>query len=120
MTRMRWASPAGAAAVVTPRASGAEGGIVCGYRAAAAGIIGRAPETLTPHSRCRGGIVSLSGMSEARDDVAAFELTCPHCRKPFAGHLLAGSAARYEGFKCPHCRLFVPLARIEQPPIRSR
>ncbi len=54
-------------------------------------------------------------MSEASDDIAAYELTCPHCRKAFAGPLLAGSAARYEGFKCPHCRLFVPLARIEQP-----
>jgi len=26
---------------------------------------------------------------------------------------MAGSAERYRGFKCPHCRLFVPAARIK-------
>jgi hypothetical protein len=26
---------------------------------------------------------------------------------------MAGSAERYRGFKCPHCRLFVPLERAE-------
>ena len=40
-----------------------------------------------------------------------FELVCPHCRKQFTGELLEGSAPRYEGFKCPHCKLFVPRAR---------
>jgi len=38
-------------------------------------------------------------------------LTCPHCKKPFTAELIAGSAERYRGFKCPHCRLFVPAAR---------
>jgi len=26
---------------------------------------------------------------------------------------MEGSAARYRGFKCPHCRLFVPAAHGE-------
>ena len=41
------------------------------------------------------------------------EITCPHCKKTFSAHLMAGSAERYRGFKCPHCRLFVPAARIK-------
>jgi tRNA(Ile2) C34 agmatinyltransferase TiaS len=35
---------------------------------------------------------------------------CPHCKKPFEGELLA-EGSRHEGFKCPHCRLFVPAER---------
>ncbi|HKA26513.1 MAG TPA: hypothetical protein VKD88_04010 [Gaiellaceae bacterium] len=35
---------------------------------------------------------------------------CPHCKKPFDGELLA-EGSRREGFKCPHCRLFVPAER---------
>jgi DNA-directed RNA polymerase subunit RPC12/RpoP len=41
-----------------------------------------------------------------------YEVVCPHCSKPFEGELLSGPAARYNGFKCPHCRLFVPLERV--------
>ena len=39
------------------------------------------------------------------------EVTCPHCKKAFTAALIAGSAERYRGFKCPHCRLCVPAAR---------
>jgi len=41
------------------------------------------------------------------------ELTvlCPHCRKTFSAEPMDGDAARYRGFKGPHCRLFVPLER---------
>ena len=42
------------------------------------------------------------------------EIVCPHCRKRFVGELIEGRAARYEGFKCPHCKLFVPLHRISE------
>ncbi|HEX6491283.1 MAG TPA: hypothetical protein VF002_07900 [Gaiellaceae bacterium] len=38
------------------------------------------------------------------------QIICPHCKKPFAGRLLSGGS-RHEGFKCPHCRLFVPVER---------
>jgi len=37
-------------------------------------------------------------------------VVCPHCKKPFDGELLA-EGSRHEGFKCPHCRLFVPAER---------
>lgn len=43
------------------------------------------------------------------------EVTCPHCKKRFTARLMAGAAERYRGFKCPHCRLFVPDARTGQP-----
>jgi len=38
-------------------------------------------------------------------------VVCPHCKKPFTASLIEGGAERYRGFKCPHCRLFVPAAR---------
>jgi DNA-directed RNA polymerase subunit RPC12/RpoP len=41
------------------------------------------------------------------------DATCPHCGRPFSAELLQGGAERHRGFKCPHCRLFVPLARTE-------
>lgn len=52
-------------------------------------------------------------MDEAPAGTGSYELTCPHCKKQFEAELLEGSAARYSGFKCPHCRLFVPLERAE-------
>jgi protein-disulfide isomerase len=39
------------------------------------------------------------------------EVTCPHCKKTFTATMMAGGAERYRGFKCPHCKLFVPAAR---------
>jgi transposase-like protein len=45
----------------------------------------------------------------------SFDIECPHCHKSFAAAPIAGGrrgrAARYHGFKCPHCQLFVPLQR---------
>jgi DNA-directed RNA polymerase subunit RPC12/RpoP len=41
------------------------------------------------------------------------EIVCPHCKKRFTADLMAGGAERYRGFKCPHCRLFVPAARAK-------
>jgi phage FluMu protein Com len=42
----------------------------------------------------------------------SFEVECPHCHKSFDAEPMAGGrAARYRGFKCPHCKLFVPLER---------
>jgi len=39
-------------------------------------------------------------------------VVCPHCGKEFEGELLVASdAAGPRGFKCPHCRLFVPFER---------
>jgi phage FluMu protein Com len=41
-----------------------------------------------------------------------YEVTCPHCHKDFAGRLLG--EGEHRGFKCPHCRLFVPFERAEE------
>jgi DNA-directed RNA polymerase subunit RPC12/RpoP len=51
------------------------------------------------------------GEGHAQDEV---RLVCPHCKKAFSASLIAGGAERYRGFKCPHCRLFVPAARAEK------
>jgi DNA-directed RNA polymerase subunit RPC12/RpoP len=40
-------------------------------------------------------------------------LVCPHCGKEFEAELLLGETS--SGFKCPHCRLFVPLERAGDP-----
>ncbi|MEP6909386.1 MAG: hypothetical protein ABI896_03010 [Actinomycetota bacterium] len=47
----------------------------------------------------------------------SYEIVCPHCKKPFQGELLGGRDERHQGFKCPHCRLFVPYERAatEEP-----
>jgi hypothetical protein len=50
-------------------------------------------------------------MGEAPATETVYEVVCPHCRKRFTATLMAGGAARYHGFKCPHCKLFVPLER---------
>jgi hypothetical protein len=42
---------------------------------------------------------------------AVEEATCPHCRKAFVPSPLPRPTARQRGYKCPHCRLFVPLER---------
>ena len=52
-------------------------------------------------------------MPEERADDRTAEIVCPHCKKSFQADLMAGSAERYRGFKCPHCRLFVPATRIK-------
>ena len=46
--------------------------------------------------------------------VKEYEVVCPHCKKQFRGELIGAEGDR-QGFKCPHCRLFVPLdrARLE-------
>ena len=49
----------------------------------------------------------------AGDGHAATAIVCPHCKKQFSGELIEGAAERYRGFKCPHCRLFVPAARVD-------
>jgi hypothetical protein len=49
-------------------------------------------------------------MDEAPSD-EIYDVACPHCKKPFKA-TLTGSGQRLQGFKCPHCKLFVPLARI--------
>ena len=41
-----------------------------------------------------------------------YTVLCPHCRKEFEAELLVASDTNGpRGFKCPHCRLFVPFER---------
>jgi hypothetical protein len=47
------------------------------------------------------------------DEGVGYRVECPHCHKPFTAEVIEGAAARYRGFKCPHCKLFVPAAHGE-------
>jgi len=49
-------------------------------------------------------------LSSCMSNVSAHAILCPHCKKTFDGELLA-EGSRHEGFKCPHCLLFVPAER---------
>ena len=42
-----------------------------------------------------------------------FTIECPHCHKPFEADAVQGRG-RIRGFKCPHCRLFVPFDRVSE------
>ena len=53
-------------------------------------------------------------MSDAAAPDSQYEVECPHCRKTFVAELMDGGAARYRGFKCPHCKLFVPYERADE------
>jgi transposase-like protein len=53
-------------------------------------------------------------VGELPDTETVYEITCPHCKKAFEATLLSGGSARYQGFKCPHCRLFVSYERVEE------
>ena len=53
-------------------------------------------------------------MSVPPDGDVAYEVVCPHCKKQFEARLLSGGAARYQGFKCPHCRLFISYDRADE------
>jgi len=43
--------------------------------------------------------------------IGTFAVTCPHCKKPFEAQLIDGGTPPHRGFKCPHCRLFIPYER---------
>lgn len=53
-------------------------------------------------------------MPQTNDSEASYEVVCPHCEKTFEAPLLSGSADRYQGFKCPNCRLFVAFTRADE------
>jgi DNA-directed RNA polymerase subunit RPC12/RpoP len=39
------------------------------------------------------------------------DVICVHCRKTFRAEVLAPDSEQ-AGFKCPHCRLFMPVERV--------
>jgi tRNA(Ile2) C34 agmatinyltransferase TiaS len=51
-------------------------------------------------------------VSRTADQSRRYEVECPHCHKSFTSEPLAGPTERHAGFKCPHCRLFVPFERV--------
>lgn len=46
----------------------------------------------------------------------ATPVTCPHCHRAFTPSRVA-QGPRQRGWKCPHCKLFVPETRAEDAPI---
>jgi hypothetical protein len=53
-------------------------------------------------------------VSDVPPESGRFEGVCPHCRKEFVAELLVAPSAHQAGFKCPHCKLFVPHERSLQ------
>ncbi len=56
----------------------------------------------------------MNGVADLPAASAGHEVVCPHCKKTFTAELIAGQTERHRGFKCPHCRLFVPADRAER------
>ena len=48
----------------------------------------------------------------AAPSTGSYEVVCPHCHKEFEAETIGSGEQR--GFKCPHCRLFVPLERANE------
>jgi uncharacterized Zn-finger protein len=59
-------------------------------------------------------------MAERASPDPIYEVECPHCGKSFRAELLDGATERHQGFKCPHCKLFVPLQRAEEQELAER
>jgi hypothetical protein len=53
-------------------------------------------------------------VADVPPQATVYAVLCPHCGKSFRDELLTGPAERYHGFKCPHCRLFVPFERVAE------
>jgi DNA-directed RNA polymerase subunit RPC12/RpoP len=52
-------------------------------------------------------------VAEAQLDTAGQGIVCPHCGWPFEPEEPIGVGDERQGYKCPHCRLFVALERAE-------
>jgi hypothetical protein len=50
-------------------------------------------------------------MTEVPAETGTHEVVCPTARRAFTAELIAGQTERHRGFKCPHCKLFVPADR---------
>ena len=53
----------------------------------------------------------MSCMADVPAPESGSDVVCPHCKKSFTAELIAGQSERHRGFKCPHCKLFVPANR---------
>jgi DNA-directed RNA polymerase subunit RPC12/RpoP len=70
--------------------------------------------TLTARRWHAKGLCYVGHVTETDTPTTSYNVTCPHCGREFVADLLEGEAERHRGFKCPHCRLFVPYARAEE------
>jgi hypothetical protein len=50
-------------------------------------------------------------VTDVRPGAIADEIVCPHCKRAFPPQEPIGLGDERQGFKCPHCRLFVALER---------
>jgi DNA-directed RNA polymerase subunit RPC12/RpoP len=57
---------------------------------------------------------NLAPVTRRLPEATTYEVDCPHCGKTFTGELISGATDRHQGFKCPHCRLFVAFARADE------
>ena len=62
----------------------------------------------------------MARVSDAPAVDASYEVECPHCHRTFTAEVMTGSAGRYQGFKCPHCKLFVPFERADEQELVER
>ena len=63
---------------------------------------------------------SVEDVSRPIDLQRTYAVECPHCHKSFTAEPMPGRAARYAGFKCPHCKLFVPFGRADEQELVER
>ncbi len=62
----------------------------------------------------------------SRDGAASFgfvgrtpeTVDCLHCKKSFSTDVVAPNT-RHEGYKCPHCKLYMPVGRTDAPVVTA-
>lgn len=63
-------------------------------------------------TRAAGRIPAATVREMATLSSESYEVVCPHCHKEFRAETIGSGEQR--GFKCPHCRLFVPIERADE------
>lgn len=48
-------------------------------------------------------------------ELGAADVSCPHCHKQFTPQMDISQPIRFQGAKCPHCKLFVPVRLLPAP-----
>jgi DNA-directed RNA polymerase subunit RPC12/RpoP len=65
------------------------------------------------HSEVEPPAAGSVGFVDGQPEAAAQEIVCPHCKHSFEPREPIGIGDERQGYKCPHCRLFVALERAE-------
>ena len=71
------------------------------------------PAARTSTDSLNHAIRKMVAMGERPSRGPIYQVVCPHCGKSFEAELNSCSAARYQGFKCPQCKLFVSYERVD-------